>query len=179
MDANPCVKKKICCCSLIKWKYLNWNIWERKIIFNLKEIEIGIVDRGLEVALSDCPNILSYLPIRQLNCLYEWTWSGHATSYHTLHLDLLPCSEEGVGIWPTKGNRITCYFLHCLIFQLLAHIYCYRLWRLYTFIFCVNAETLKLICEQLDGIMKYWICVYTLKLVHTDDWYGQKDELTS
>ena len=40
------------------------------MISNLKEIEIGIVDRGLKVALSDCPNILSYLPIRQLNCLY-------------------------------------------------------------------------------------------------------------
>ena len=66
------------------------------MISNLKEIEIGIVDRGLKVALSDCPNILSYLPIRM--DLYWTMSSGHATSYHTLHLDLLPCSEEAVGI---------------------------------------------------------------------------------
>ena len=78
MDANPCVKKKVCCCSLIYENILNGTFEKRKIIFNLKEIEIGIVDRGLKVALSDCPNILSYLPIR-MDLYWTYNFKSHSS----------------------------------------------------------------------------------------------------
>ena len=160
MDANPCVKKKICCCSLIKWKYLNWNIWERKIIFNLKEIEIGIVDRGLEVALSDCPNILSYLPIR-MDLYWTYNFKSHS-SFRSVAL-----SWRGCGNLTNQGKPDhlllsalfePSIFGSNLLLQTLTSLHFYLLRE------CRNIQADFWTAGWNN---ENWICVYTLKLVHT------------
>ena len=63
---------------------------------NLKKVDIGFVDRGLKVALSDRHNILGHFPLQT----------------KMFDSDRLPDSEEGVGVRPAKGNWIICDPLH-------------------------------------------------------------------
>ena len=67
---------------------------------NLKEVDIGLVDRRLKVALSDRPNIISNFP------------SQENMDGFTFNPDPVPDPEEGVGVRPTKGNWIVYELLH-------------------------------------------------------------------
>lgn len=100
MNANPSVNQKICFASLwfkiIKFvKRAN-----HKFSLNLKEVNIGLVDRRLKVALSDRPNIISNFP------------SQENMDGFTFNPDPVPDPEEGVGVRPTKGNWIVYELLH-------------------------------------------------------------------
>ena len=69
-----------------------------KFGFNLKEVDIGLVDWRFKVTLSDRPNIRSHFPSQQ---------NSDGFTFNSV-----PASEERVAVWPAKGNWIISHLLH-------------------------------------------------------------------